>query len=167
MSQSSSTVMSLTLLLMFVGCKQAEKVDPALPPLPPSAPVEEPVNEEEVAIAKAILEFEELLKLHELRGTASWYGRGFHGKKTACGEPFDKKSFTAAHRTLPFHSVVRVHDTQTRKSVVVRINDRGPYKLGRVIDLSRAAAEDLDIVSRGKAKVRLEVLEIGDGATCQ
>lgn len=106
-------------------------------------------------------------KRHALRGVASWYGKRFHGRKTACGEPFDMNGFTAAHRTLPFHTIVRVTDPETLKSVVVRINDRGPYSKGRVIDLSRAAATDLDMISRGTLPVHLQVLEWGDGSRCK
>lgn len=104
---------------------------------------------------------------HELRGITSWYGEYHHGRKTACGEPFNMNAFTAAHKTLPFHTIVRVVDHDTMKSVVVRINDRGPYKKGRVIDLSRAAATDLGILKRGKAAVELQILEWGDGSRCK
>lgn len=102
-------------------------------------------------------------KDHALRGKASWYGQKFQGRTTASGEPFDMYAFTAAHKTLPFHSIVRVHDPETHKSVVVRITDRGPYADGRVIDLSWAAAKDLDMDRRGIIDVRLEVLQWGDG----
>lgn len=103
---------------------------------------------------------------HVLTGQATWYGKRHHGRRTACGEPFDMRAFTAAHKTLPFHSVVRVTNAGNRKSVVVRINDRGPYARGRVIDLSRAAATDLEMRKRGKAQVTLEILEWGDGSRC-
>ena len=103
---------------------------------------------------------------HKLEGRASWYGADFHGRRTACGEPYNMNAFTAAHRSLPFHSVVRVTDTKTRKSVVVRINDRGPFARGRVIDVSRAAAIDLGLVDRGSTTVEIEVLSWGDGGDC-
>ena len=106
-------------------------------------------------------------KRHALTGRASWYGKRFQGRKTACGEPFDMNGFTAAHKTLPFHTIVRVWDPATFKSVVVRINDRGPYKHGRVIDLSRAAASDLGMLSKGTLAVSLDVLEWGDGSRCK
>jgi rare lipoprotein A len=104
---------------------------------------------------------------HMMAGDASWYGERFQGRPTACGEPFDMYGFTAAHRSLPFHTVVRVTDVQTRKSVVVRINDRGPFSRGRVIDLSWAAAKDLELVERGVTAVELEILEWGDGRRCR
>ena len=103
-------------------------------------------------------------KEHALVGKASWYGKKFHGRQTASGERYDMYAFTAAHRTLPFHTVVRVWDPETRKSVVVRITDRGPYADGRVIDLSFAAATDLGVVRRGVLPVQLEVVQWGDGS---
>ena len=83
-------------------------------------------------------------------GAASWYGPGFHGKKTANGERFNTHDLTAAHKTLPFGTKVRVTNEQTGKSVVVRINDRGPYAHGRVIDLSKVAAEAVGISGVGQ-----------------
>ena len=102
----------------------------------------------------------------ELVGEASWYGGSYNGRATANGETFDMGEFTAAHRTLPFNTVVRVVDKKTLKTVVVRINDRGPFgKRHRIIDLSRAAANDLNMIRRGKAQVVLEILVWGDGQT--
>ena len=89
-------------------------------------------------------------------GAASWYGPGFHGKRTANGETFNTNALTAAHKTLPFGTEVRVTNERTGKSVVVRINDRGPYAHGRVIDLSKAAAEAVSI--SGVEKVTLAKL---------
>src|SRR3954463_15258962 len=83
-------------------------------------------------------------------GAASWYGPGFHGKRTANGETFSTNALTAAHKTLPFGTKVRVTNERTGQSVVVRINDRGPYAHGRVIDLSKAAAETVGIAGVGK-----------------
>lgn len=100
----------------------------------------------------------------EVQGDATWYGDRHHGNLTANGETFDVRKFTAAHRTLPFNTVVRVVDTETSRTVVVRINDRGPRITSRVIDLSKAAAADLGILRRGVARVRLEILTWGDGA---
>lgn len=105
-------------------------------------------------------------KQHALGGRASWYGERHHGRTTACGEPFDMYALTAAHKTLPFHTLVRVTELETRKEVIVRINDRGPYSKGRVIDLSFAAARDLDLTKKGTTPVTLEVLEWGDGTRC-
>lgn len=90
-------------------------------------------------------------------GMASWYGPGFAGKRTASGERFDPTEYTAAHRTLPFGSKVRV--THNGRSVVVRINDRGPFHGNRVIDLSQAAAEELGIRRAGQGRVELALLQ--------
>jgi rare lipoprotein A len=92
---------------------------------------------------------------HALDGMASFY---WQGQKTASGEAFDRGAMTAAHPTLPFNTRVRVTHVHTGRTVEVRINDRGPFKPGRVIDLSQKAAEELGIVSRGLARVRLEVV---------
>lgn len=89
-------------------------------------------------------------------GGASWYGPGFHGKKAASGERFDQNAMTAAHRSLPFGTVVKVVDQRTGKSVRVKINDRGPFHKGRIIDLSKAAATKLGFRNAGTAKVCIE-----------
>jgi len=91
-------------------------------------------------------------------GVASYYGRRFHGRLTANGETFDMNAFTAAHRSLPFGSIVRVTNPKNSRSVIVRINDRGPFVAGRVIDLSRAAAEELGLIRRGHAEVELVLI---------
>jgi rare lipoprotein A len=94
-------------------------------------------------------------------GTASYYGKQFHGRKTASGERYDMNRLTAAHRTLPFGTTVRVTHLKTGKSVVLRVNDRGPFVRGRIIDLSLAAARRLEMLRSGTAPVRLEVLPGG------
>lgn len=91
-------------------------------------------------------------------GKASWYGRNHHGKRTASGERFNQNSLTAAHRTLPFGTELRVTNLSNDRSVIVRVNDRGPYGRGRIIDVSRQAAEALGMVNTGTARVRLESL---------
>jgi rare lipoprotein A len=89
------------------------------------------------------------------KGLASWYGNRFHGRRTASGERYDMHDFTAAHKTLPFGTKVRVRSVQTGKEVVVRINDRGPYKHQRIIDLSQAAITALGVRHRGVTVVEL------------
>jgi rare lipoprotein A len=91
-------------------------------------------------------------------GPASWYGAQHQGKVTASGEPFDMNALTAAHRDLPFGSRVRVTNLNNDRSVIVRINDRGPFKGGRIIDVSRKAAVELDMLKAGIAPVRIDVL---------
>ncbi|MEQ6433496.1 septal ring lytic transglycosylase RlpA family protein [Comamonas sp. w2-DMI] len=93
------------------------------------------------------------------QGLASWYGEQFHGRKTASGERFDSSDFTAAHRSLPFGSRVCVRSSVTGKSVIVRINDRGPFAPGRVIDLSKAAAQELGMLGLGIKPVELWQLD--------
>ncbi|WP_431274041.1 septal ring lytic transglycosylase RlpA family protein [Variovorax ureilyticus] len=96
------------------------------------------------------------------RGGASWYGIQFHQRKTASGERFDMTDFTAAHRTLPFNTRVCVRSLVNGREVLVRINDRGPYAAGRIIDLSRAAAESIGLVGLGIKQVALSVVDKED-----
>jgi rare lipoprotein A len=96
------------------------------------------------------------------KGTASWYGGSFVGGKTASGERYQPGDRTAAHRTLPFGTFVRVTNLRNRKTAVVRINNRGPYTKGRIIDLSRQAAIDLGMVNSGIARVEVQVIS-GNG----
>jgi rare lipoprotein A len=91
-------------------------------------------------------------------GLASWYGQEYAGRKTACGEIFDPDKMTAAHKTLPFQTWVRVHNLDNGKQTEVRINDRGPFIKGRIIDLSRKAAENLNMKNKGVARVRIETV---------
>ncbi len=91
-------------------------------------------------------------------GGASWYGGKFQGRLTANGEIFDTDKFTAAHKTLPFNTIVKVTNLSNNKSVLVRINDRGPFVAGRIIDLSRAAAEKIGLVGKGVVQVMLKVV---------
>ncbi|WP_447752940.1 septal ring lytic transglycosylase RlpA family protein [Pseudomonas nicosulfuronedens] len=93
---------------------------------------------------------------YRAEGTASYYGKAHHGKRTASGERFNQNALTAAHRTLAFGTRVRVTNLNNGRSVVVRINDRGPFSRGRVIDVSKAAAEQLNMLRSGTAPVRLE-----------
>ena len=90
-------------------------------------------------------------------GLATYYADSFHGKRTAYGEKYDKFEFTAAHRTLPLNTTVKVTDITNNKTVIVRINDRGPHGANRIIDLSRAAAKEIDLIRKGVAKVKIEV----------
>ncbi len=98
-------------------------------------------------------------------GIASWYGPGFDGNLTANGEVYDMNGISAAHKTLPFGTVVEVIELDTGHRVVVRINDRGPFVEGRIIDLSRGAAEELGIINKGITKVGLRIVSWPDDAT--
>ena len=97
------------------------------------------------------------------RGTSSYYGPKFHGKLTANGEIFDMYGVSAAHKEFPFNTIVRVTNENNGKSHIIRINDRGPYIDGRILDCSFGAAKKLGFVSEGTALVKIEVIEWGDG----
>ena len=97
---------------------------------------------------------------YEQVGTASWYGARHHGKRTASGEPFNMNEATAAHPTLPMGSLLEVTNLANDRSVQVRVNDRGPYASARIIDLSRAAAEKLDFIGNGTARVRVRTVDL-------
>ena len=122
---------------------------PAVPAVPETP--EAPVDEKYRLTGEAARELE--------RGHASWYGGQFHGRRTASGENYNKYALTAAHKTLPFGTIVRVRSLKHGREVEVRINDRGPFAKGRVIDLSQAAAEALGLTATGVAEVSLNVAE--------
>ena len=98
---------------------------------------------------------------YQLEGIASYYAEEFSGRKTSNGEVYDIHGLTAAHRTLPFNTRIRVVNKENGRSVIVRINDRGPFKDNRVVDLSLEAAKELGLLENGTAPVRIEVLELG------
>lgn len=98
------------------------------------------------------------------RGVASWYGPGFHGRRTASGEPFDMEAMTAAHPTLPLGTTIRVTVLATGRRTRLRVNDRGPFAKGRVLDVSRGAARRLGFLVDGTARVRIEVVDLPE--TC-
>lgn len=123
-----------------------------LVPLQPSADVTLPVATSNAASAP-------LQETIVGRGSASYYAAKFDGRRTASGERFDNDEMTAAHRSLPFGSRVRVTNVASGRSVIVRINDRGPFSAGRMIDVSRAAAEELGLVARGHGTVELALIE--------
>src|SRR5262245_14768748 len=154
-------------LLALAGCAR-EPVRPAPPPAPtaPSAgtgvPRDEPraksgnppfyeVGGHRYVVLPTAVGYVE-------QGIASWYGPDFHGGRTATGETYDMNAMTGAHPTLPLPAWVRVTNLENGRSVVVRLNDRGPFAKGRIIDLSRAAAEQLDMIRRGTARVEVRSL---------
>jgi rare lipoprotein A len=95
-------------------------------------------------------------------GLDSFYGDEFHGKRTANGEIFDKNKLSAAHRTLPLGTIAMVTNLKNDKKVRVRINDRGPFVSGRILDVSQRAAQELDFIKEGTTRIRLEVIKLGD-----
>lgn len=111
--------------------------------------------EESITADRSLVEYVDLGKMR-----ASWYGPGFHGQKTANGERYDQMSFTAAHKSLKFGTLLKITNLKNNKSVVVRVNDRGPYIEGRDLDLSKAAALSLGMVKRGVAKIKVEEIKI-------
>ena len=139
-------VPAVALVLVLAACarqpdRPATPATPATLPSPSTAPSTPPSNGAYQAV-----------------GVASWYGARFHGRTTASGEPYDMHALTAAHPSLPFGTRVRVTNLANGRSVVVRINDRGPFVKRRIIDLSRHAAEHLGFRDAGLAKVRVEVI---------
>ena len=122
--------LALTVLMLMSACAQTPP--PAPPPAPPAPAV------------------------FTQTGPASWYGKSHHGRTTANGEKFDMEALTAAHRTLPFGTRVRVTNLENNRSVTVRINDRGPYVRGRILDLSARAARELGMAEDGVSRVRIE-----------
>ncbi|MCW1360862.1 septal ring lytic transglycosylase RlpA family protein [Campylobacter sp. US33a] len=97
-------------------------------------------------------------------GVASWYGPGFHGKKTSNGETYDQNGLTAAHKTLPMNTMLKVTNLNNQRQVIVRVNDRGPFVANRIIDLSKGAASEINMIQTGTAPVRLEVIGFASGA---
>ena len=134
-AQRCALLLALGLLAACAARQATVTPPPAVPPAAP--PLEQPVFSQS--------------------GLASLYGSNFQGKRTASGEPLNNSAMTAAHRSLPFHTIVRVTAGSTGRWVKVRINDRGPYVAGRIIDLSDAAAIALGILSDGTSTVRIEV----------
>ena len=102
-----------------------------------------------------------------MNGISSFYSEDFHGKLTANGEVYDMYGVTAAHKTLPLNTVCRVTNTSNSKSLILRINDRGPYVKGRILDCSYGAAKKLDFINAGTTNVKIEVIEWGDGKYMQ
>ncbi len=158
----------LAVSLASTGCGRKKKSQAKLPPPPPIAvPTDPKLRRTEFASAPSVpLPRPPKPEPWTQTGIASWYVAEPGGQKTASGEPYNGMALTAAHRTLPFQSVVRVTNLKTNSQVIVRINDRGPFVDGRVIDLSLAAAKALDMWLPGLATVKLEVLHTPAAITC-
>jgi rare lipoprotein A len=169
----------LLLLTVAISCASTTRKD--TPETPPVAPVVENKPKEQapetntpaitppnVAAPKSDLEPKKEAKSDDKSfdevGYCSWYGEQFQNKPTASGEPFDKAQLTAAHRTLPFGSEVKVLNLENKKETIVKINDRGPFNKARIIDVSEKAAEELDFKQAGVTKVGLTVIKRGDSS---
>jgi len=135
----------VTAIVALAGCAHKRRARSAPPPAPGRAPM---------VVQPGYTE----------TGMASWYGHPYHGRAAADGEIYDMEKMTAAHRTLPFDTWVRVYDLDTNKTAEVRIIDRGPFVDGRLIDLSHAAARQLDMIGPGTARVRIEVIRAPENA---
>lgn len=156
-------VPSLALVLLVGGCAPALSVSPSvLPAVTAAVAATADTTLASPAPAPAAAPAASLARTSVVSGNASWYGPGFAGRHTANGEIFDPAQLTAAHRTLPFNTRVRVTHVATGQSVIVRINDRGPFKDNRIIDLSRAAADAIGLTSSGVGQVQMEILS-GNG----
>ncbi|GLS89819.1 hypothetical protein GCM10007916_08860 [Psychromonas marina] len=174
MKKKINVVLSLSLLTLVVGCSsdryqykndhQADSI-PSLDHVEDAVPRYEPysrggnsnyrVRGIDYKVIKDVTSFTE-------QGYASWYGNKFHGHLTSNGERYDMYAMSAAHKNLPLPSYVKVTNLENNKTVIVRVNDRGPFHEGRVIDLSYAAANKLDIVKSGTAKVEVELIHIDE-----
>ena len=97
-----------------------------------------------------------------ITGNCSYYGKKFHGRKTASGEVYDMYQFTAAHQTLPFGTILEVENIVNNKRVRVKINDRGPFKKGRILDISYAAAKEIDLIQSGVVKIKAVIIKLGE-----
>lgn len=132
---------------------------PPPPPIPQEKPARAPVPAETTTQDEKIEVPADAKPIFEETGMASWYGAPYHNRRGSNGEIYNMHAMTAAHRTLPLGSIVRVTNVKTGHSAVVRITDRGPFVEGRIADLSLAAAKELDVYLPGTAQVRLEVLQ--------
>ena len=148
----------------YGGDRPPAKVPKGLEQIPDAVPQRLPLsktgNNPYVALGKKYRPLKSA-KGYRATGTASWYGKKFHGRRTSSGEPYDMFAMTAAHTVLPLPSFVRVTSLENGRSVVVKVNDRGPFLHGRLIDLSYAAAHKLGITARGTGKVRVEFVDAG------
>jgi rare lipoprotein A len=155
----SQFLLSLLLLATVVGCG-GKKPQQARIPAPPAIEESSQPTEANVQTADGRITVPKNAKpIYVETGIASWYGSAYHNRKAANGEVFDMNQPTAAHKTLPLNSIVRVTNLKTGKSIVLRINDRGPFVGDRILDLSMAAAKELDVYRMGLAQVKLEVLQ--------
>ncbi|HEY5603348.1 MAG TPA: septal ring lytic transglycosylase RlpA family protein [Gammaproteobacteria bacterium] len=164
---SKQVLGGLIVLSLLTGCGTFTKIQDSAPPLalnwdeiPDAVPRAEPLSETgnpesyEVLGKRYFVDFD--TKYFRQRGIASWYGSKFHGRKTSSGEVYDMYAMTAAHKTLPLPAYVKVKNLHNDKQVIVRVNDRGPFVDGRIIDLSYTAAQKLGITGNGTADVEIE-----------
>lgn len=147
-----------TIILLSSSIYASDKKTDSIEELTKTVDVTVPTEQKTKTQAKDIVN-KSKKSLQTKYGSASFYGPGFHGRKTASGEVFNQNALTAAHRTLPFGTKLRVTCTTTGRSVVVRVNDRGPFHGNRVLDLSLGSAKAIGMVDRGVTKVKYEILK--------
>jgi rare lipoprotein A len=145
----------LGVTLLLTGCGEKKRARAKIPP-PPAIPSVTAAPPQTIPLPEVSLEAK---PIYVETGKASWYGAPYHNRRAANGETYDMNALTAAHRTLPLNSVVRVTNLQTGSSTLVRVTDRGPFVEDRIIDLSAAAAKAVDVWRPGTAVVKLEVLQ--------
>jgi rare lipoprotein A len=157
---------SIVLIALFISCASSAKKMDDVGTTPPATKENSQKETKVVADATTNTNLKEAIqKQYDETGLSSWYGEQFQNKPTASGEPFDRFKLTAAHRTLPFGTEVRVHNLENQKETLVRINDRGPFNKARIIDVSERAAEILDFKEVGVAKVGLTVIKPSEKET--
>lgn len=170
MRLAAASLLLLAGTLLLAGCGGHKKTEVRLPPPPPlptpsaesetagippeNRPPKEDDQDERIDAPAGVR------PIFEDTGMASWYGPPYHNRRGSNGEIYNMHAMTAAHRTLPLGSIVRVTNVKTGSTAVVRITDRGPFVEGRILDLSKAAATKLDVIQPGVARVRLEVLQV-------
>ena len=151
-----AAVVGLSFLILAVGCTSAPRYNsdrkPPKKTATPRKPAPRPKRVPSARVRPGTVKV----------GIASFYGPDFHGKLTANGEVYDMYGLTAAHKTFPLNTIIRVTNLANGKSLIVRINDRGPYIAGRMLDLSYGAAKKMGFLAQGTTKVRIEVIEVGD-----
>lgn len=147
----------LTLSIIIIGCGSKPKSSSA-GAIPKEEPVSKYGNPKSYKVLGETYKVKDTSKGYSEVGVASWYGKDFHGKRTSSGTPYNMHSYSAAHKTLPIPTYVKVTNLENGKSINVRVDDRGPFSKGRIIDLSYRAAKDLDVIGKGTAKVKVEAL---------
>jgi rare lipoprotein A len=158
MIRRSHLVVGTLLLLLTAGCSTT-KVATEQPSTPGGPPQAQPYKVGKPYQVDGVWYYPKVDMDYDETGIASWYGPGFHGQYTANGEIYDQNALTAAHKTLPLPSMVRVTNLDNGRSIEVRINDRGPFVNGRIIDLTRRDAQLLGFIDQGTAKVRVQIMK--------
>lgn len=152
----TKNIIGLIFLFSFAGCVSSIRFSSAVEPIEFDLSKDQSTLSD--SLSQAVTSADEILIPQIFKGIASYYSDRFHGRKTASGELYDKNELTAAHRTLPFGTVLKVTNSANGLSVIVRVNDRGPVKTSRIIDLSKAAAEAIDMIRDGLVEVEIELI---------